>query len=110
MDNTFTPTELIEEVKNLISFSISNLEAEKSNFTIMHRAIIKKYFEAKNVKIDYEKQQVEMQIPVGRKKYTRITFECQNIERFLKACLKEDEKNLYFYQDLLSHYNVIVAA
>ncbi|WP_373057816.1 hypothetical protein [Zunongwangia sp. H14] len=110
MNSTYTPTELIEEVKNLISFSISNLEAEKSNFTIMHRAIIKKYFEAKNVKIDYNKQLVEMQIPVGKKKYTSITFECQDIERFLKACLKQDEKNLYFYQDLLSHYNVIVAA
>ncbi|MDT0685133.1 hypothetical protein [Autumnicola psychrophila] len=110
MENSYTPTELIDEVKNLISFSISNLDAEKSNFTIMHRAIIKKYFEAKNVKIDYEKQMVTMQIPVGRKKYTNITFDCQDLERFLKACLKDDKKNVYFYKELLSHYNLIVAA
>ena len=110
MENSYTPTELIDEVKNLISFSISNLDAERSNFQIMHRAIIKKYFEAKNVKIDYEKQTVSMQIPVGRKKYTNITFECQDLERFLKACLKGDEKHTYFYKDLLSHYNLIVAA
>ncbi|MDT0650477.1 hypothetical protein [Autumnicola edwardsiae] len=110
MENSYTPTELINEVKNLISYSISNLNAEKSNFTIMHRAIIKKYFEAKNVEIDYEKQMVSMQIPVGRRKYTNITFECQDMERFLKACLKEDDKHTYFYKDLLSHYDLIVAA
>ncbi|MDT0689272.1 hypothetical protein RM549_05715 [Salegentibacter sp. F188] len=110
MENSYTTTELIDEVKNLISFSISNLETERSNFTLMHRAIIKKYFEAKNVNIDYDKQLVTMQIPVGRKKYTNITFECQDIERFLKACLKKDEKHTYFYKDLLSHYNLIVAA
>ncbi|TBW30135.1 hypothetical protein [Gramella sp. KN1008] len=109
MSTIITP-EIIDEVKNLISYSIINRNLEKSNFQTMHRAIIKKYFEAKHVNIDYEKQTIDMQLPVGNKRYTSITFECQDLERFLKSCLKKDEKSLFFYQSLLTHYNVISAA
>lgn len=107
---TITTPELIDEVKNLISYSITNRHLENSNFQTMHRAIIKKYFEAKHVNIDYEMQTIDMQLPVGNKRYTSITFECQDLERFLKSCLKKDEKSLFFYQSLLNHYNVISAA
>ena len=108
--NTITTPELIDEIKNLISYSITNRQLENSNFQTMHRAIIKKYFEAKHVNIDYENQTIDMQLPVGNKKYTSITFECQDLERFLKSCLKKDEESLFFYQNLLTHYNVITAA
>ena len=108
--NTITTPELIDEIKNLISYSITNRHLENSNFQTMHRAIIKKYFEAKHVNINYENQTIDMQLPVGDKKYTSITFECQDLERFLKSCLKKDEKSLFFYQSLLNHYNVISAA
>lgn len=109
--NTITPpSHIIDEVKNLITYSISNPDIEMTNFNTMHRAIIKKYFEAKNVKINYTEHTVEMQIPVGKRQYTRITFECQNLQRFLKACIRKDEKSLEFYQSLLTHYNVTHAA
>jgi hypothetical protein len=76
----------------------------------MHRAIIKKYFDAKNVKINYKEQTVDLKIPVGKRKYTGITFECQDLERFLKSCLKKDEKSMDFYQEILNHYNIYHAA
>lgn len=72
---------------------------------MMHRTILKKYFEARNVKINYEEQTIDLDLPVGKKKYTSITFECQELERFLKSCLKKDEKSLYFYQSLLTEYS-----
>ena len=105
-----TTPEIIDEVKNLITYSITQKETDKSNFQMMHRAIIKKYFEAKHVNIDYVQQTIDLKLPVGQKKYTNITFECQDIERFLKSCLKKDEKSMFFYQNLLNHYNVISAA
>lgn len=108
--NTITTPEIIDEVRNLISYSISHREMENSNFQTMHRAIIKKYFEAKHVNIDYDRQTIDMKLPVGQKKYTSITFECQDLERFLKSCLKKDEKSVFFYQNILSHYNIISAA
>ncbi|MDX1543431.1 MAG: hypothetical protein R3214_05725 [Christiangramia sp.] len=109
MNRIATP-EIIDEIKNLISYSINNRTLENSNFQTMHRAIIKKYFEAKHVNIDYKNQTIDMQLPVGGRRYTSITFECQDIERFLKSCLKKDEKSLFFYHSLLTHYNVISAA
>ncbi len=105
-----TSPEIIDEVKNLISYSIINENKEKTDFQMMHRAIVKKYFDAKHVTIDYEAETIDLKLPVGKKKYTSITFECQNIERFLKSCLKKDEKSIFFYQTLLVHYNVISAA
>ena len=108
--NNFTTPELLDEVKNLISYSISNKNLETSNFQLMHRAIVKKYFEAKNVKINYAEQTIELQLPVGQKKYTNITIECMDLERFLQSCLKKDEKSIFFYETILSHYNITSAA
>lgn len=39
--NNITPGNLIDEVKNLISYSITNKEADQQNFENLHRAIIK---------------------------------------------------------------------
>lgn len=108
--NTTTPPEILDEVKNLITYSINNRELENSNYQLMHRAIIKKYFEGKNISIDYVAQSVTMQIPVGKRRYTKITFECQDLERFLKSCIKKDDKSMVFYENLLSHYNITSAA
>lgn len=105
-----TTPEIVEEFKNLISYSVHNREVENSNFHTMHRAVIKKYFEAKHVSIDYAKQTIDLQLPVGNKKYTSITFECQDLERFLKSCVRKDEKSIFFYQSILNHYNIISAA
>ncbi|SDR77773.1 hypothetical protein [Christiangramia echinicola] len=108
--NRITTPEIIDEVKNLITYSISNKEIDNANFQMMHRAIVKKYFEAKHVNINYKDQSIDLKLPVGQKKYTSITFECQNLERFLKSCLKKDDKSIFFYQEILNHYNVISAA
>ncbi|MBE7640756.1 MULTISPECIES: hypothetical protein [Salegentibacter] len=105
------PDTTLDDFKSLISHSIFHLKSEKnSNYTILHRAIIKKYFDAKNVQINYKKHTVDLQIPVGKRKYTGITFECQDLERFLKSCLKKDKKSILFYQEALSHYNIYRAA
>ncbi|MCB7482364.1 hypothetical protein [Christiangramia sediminis] len=108
--NRFTTPEILDEVKNLISYSIINKAEENSNFQTMHRAIVKKYFDAKHVNINYQDETIDLQLPVGQKKYTNITFECQDLERFLRSCLKKDEKSLFFYQNILNHYNITTAA
>ncbi len=108
--NRITSPEIIDEVKNLISYSIINRNQEKSDFQKLHRSIVSQYFEARKVNIDYEQHTIDMQLPVGQDKYTQITFECQDLERFLKSCLKKDEKSLFYYQSLLNNYNVISAA
>ena len=111
MEFNTNPNATLDEFKSLISHSIFHLNSEEdSNYTILHRAIIKKYFDAKNVRINYKEHTVDLQIPVGKRKYTGITFECQDLERFLKSCLKKDEKSMGFYQEALNHYSIFHAA
>ena len=105
-----TPHAIIVEIKNLISYSITNPEVEKPKFEGMHRSIIKKYFDAKDIKIDYKAQTIDLQLPMFNNKYTQITFECLDLINFLQSCVKSDEESLNLYQDLLKHYDVMSAA
>ncbi len=108
--NSFTPDTILEELKNLISYSISNKEADSQKFENLHRAVIKKYFEAKDIKINYLAQTIDLKLPISTNNYTGITFECLDLNNFLQSCLKKDEQSLFFYQNLLTNYNVTVAA
>jgi hypothetical protein len=98
-----TQSAIIDEVKNLISYSISNPEVENAKFEDLHKSIIKKYFEARDIKID-------LKLPMSNSKYTNITFECLELSGFLQSCIRSDEESLYFYQNLLAHYDIMSAA
>ena len=108
--STTTPTAIIDEVKNLISFSITNPEVENAKFEDLHISIIKKYFDARDIKIDYKAQTIDLKLPMSNSKYTNITFECLDLSGFLKSCIKSDEASLSFYQNLLAHYDIMSAA
>ena len=108
--NNFTPEIILDEVKNLISYSISNKEEDTEKFESLHRAVIKKYFEAKDIQINYLAQTIDLKLPISNNNYTAITFECLDLNNFLQSCLKKDEQSLFFYQSLLIHYNVVIAA
>ena len=106
----FTLDVILEDVKNLISYSITNQDVDNSKFESLHKAILKRYFDAKNVKINYIDQTVDLNLPISKGKSTPITFECLDLNSFLQSCLKSDENSLYFYQNLLTHYNIVSAA
>jgi hypothetical protein len=101
---------ILEDVKNLISFSIANQDLDNTKFESFHKAIIKRYFDAKNIKINYQEQTIDLNLPVSKDKFTPITFECLDLKSFIQSCLKRDEESLYFYQNLLTHYNVYSVA
>jgi len=107
---TSTTTVIIDEVKNLIAFSIANPEFEKAKFEDLHKSIIKKYFDARDIKIDYKALTIDLKLPMSNNKYTHITFECLDLIGFLQSCLRSDEGSLYFYQDMLAHYDIMSAA
>lgn len=108
--SNFTPTTIIDEVKNLISYSIKNPEIENAKFEGIHKSIIKKYFDAKDIFINYKAQTIDLKLPISNSKYTAITFECLDLSGFLQSCIKSDEESLYFYQELLTHYDIMSAA
>lgn len=99
--NNFTPDQTIEELKNLISYSITNADEDRVKFEELHKNILGKYFDAKNIKIDYTAQTIDLELPMSNNEFTGITFECLDLCGFLKSCLKTDENSLQFYQNLI---------
>lgn len=104
------PTAIIDEVKNLISYSITNPEVENTKFEDLHRSIIKRYFDARDIKIDYKAQTINLKLPISNTKCTQITFECLDLSGFLQSCIRSDKGSLYFYRNLLAHYDIMSAA
>lgn len=107
---TIAPENIIDEVKNLISYSMSNPEEDKSGFENLHKSIVEIYFNARKISIDYTAQTIDLQLPTSNKDYTGITFECIDLCGFLKSCIKCDEKSLSFYNELLAQHNIVIAA
>lgn len=104
--NTTQPSVLLEEVKNLVSYSCNGAKESGSPFTSLHKGLVKLYFEARNVEIDYQNAIVNVEIPVGENHYTQVSFECQDLERFLRSCVRADKKSLLYYQNVISYYSI----
>ena len=103
--NSSQPSVILEEVKNLVSHSCSGNAESGSAFTSFHKGLVKLYFEARNVEIDYQLQNVKVEILVGANQYTTVSFECQDLERFLRSCVRADKRSLLYYQNVLSYYS-----
>ena len=58
----FTPDLIIEEVKNLISYSIINKDVDEQKFESLHSAVLKKYFDARDIKINYQDQTIDLNL------------------------------------------------
>lgn len=102
---TLQPTEIIENFKNFIHSSCTDSIEKNPIYNSLHKGIIKMYFQAKNVEIDYENKIIKAEIPVSDKEFTSVSFECLDLERFLTSCLKKDKRSLSFYQSALNYYS-----
>ena len=102
---TFQPQEIIEEFKNFIHISCSDCSTADEQYGSLHKGIIKMYFGARRVEIDYANSVVKAEIPISDHEYTTISFECQELDRFLSSCIKKDKRSLNFYQNSMTYYS-----
>lgn len=102
---TFQPSEIIEEFKNFIHISCSDCNTADKQYGSLHKGIIKMYFGARKVEIDYTNSIVKAEIPISDHEYTTVSFECQDLDRFLSSCIKKDKRSLNFYQSSLNYYS-----
>jgi hypothetical protein len=102
---SFQPSQIIEEFKNFIHSSCTSSETGMEKFSSLHKGIIKMYFGARRVEIDYKLQTIKAEIPISDHQYTTVNFECQDLDRFLSSCIKKDKRSLNFYQSSLNYYN-----
>lgn len=107
---------ILMELENLISLSCKNA-AKSRKFEQLHIAILKKYYNATDVSIDYHRHRIKMDIVMDDKVYnprkantflptlyTNLLF--NNLKKFLGSCIEIDDKSIGFYAQLINTFTV----
>ncbi|WP_282159870.1 hypothetical protein [Ulvibacterium marinum] len=111
MENSSLKGMILTEVENLISRSCANQKVT-DKFEKLHIALLKKYYNAADVSIDYHRKRVKMDIIMDDTSYdpkkvnlylptlhANLLF--KNLKDFLRSCVDKDSKSLGFYAGLL---------
>ena len=107
---TIQPSAILEEVKNLVSNSCNAGLGVNSSYVSLHKGIIKMYFEARKVEIDYDNKKIKAEIPISDREFICVSFECMDMAQFLNSCIKTDKRSLTFYQNVLTYYKMLQVA
>lgn len=114
MENSRLGTRILMETERLILNSCSKSVFSKKS-TELHSAILKKYYNAADVNIDYERHRVNMDVVLCDNEYDPkkvnlviatlpVNLSFKDIYFLLKSCLEKDVKSLAFYARLLRDY------
>ncbi len=111
MENSKIRSKITMEIEKLISKSCTSQQTT-DKFKTLHVALLKKYYNAADVSIDYHRKRVKMDIVIDDSKYdprkvntyiptlhANLLF--KNLKDFLKSCIEKDAKSLGFYVGLL---------
>ena len=114
MDKSRLRGRILMDIESLISQSCakSNLSKRFQNF---HKLILKKYYNAADVSIDYHRKRVKMDLVTDDSAYDPSSinlnlptipanFFFSDLCDFLKSCLEDDQKSLAFYTGLLRSF------
>ncbi|APQ17618.1 hypothetical protein [Maribacter hydrothermalis] len=105
---------VLVELEKLISLSCTNFNSSKK-YEQLHIALLKKYYNATNVTIDYHRHRIKMEVIQDDSLYdpktvntylptfyTNLLF--NNLYKFLTSCIEKDNKSIGFYSKLLSSF------
>ena len=105
---------VLVELEKLISKSCRNPTGSKK-YEQLHIALLKKYYNATNVYIDYHRHRIQMEVIQDEsvydpKKvntylptiYTNLLF--KSLQKFLSSCVDEDTKSIGFYAQLINAF------
>ncbi|WP_419213496.1 hypothetical protein ACNR9Q_04900 [Maribacter sp. X9] len=106
---------VLAELKKLITQSCKNPK-DSQKYQELHIALLKKYYNATNVSIDYHRHRVQMDVIQDEsiydpKKvntylptiYTNLLF--KSLCAFLTTCVEKDHKSIGFYAQLLNSFD-----
>jgi hypothetical protein len=105
---------VLVELEKLISLSCKNPNGSRK-YEQLHVALLKKYYNATNVTIDYHRHRIKMEViqddslydpktintylPII---YTNLLF--NSLCKFLNSCVEKDNKSIGFYSHLLNSF------
>lgn len=105
---------VLVELEKLISQSCKN-PADSKKYQQLHIALVKKYYKATSVSIDYHRHRIQMEViqdesDYDPKKvntylptiYTNLLF--YNLNKFLISCVEKDVISIGFYAQLLNSF------
>lgn len=114
MEKSRLKGKILLELDKLISLSCKSPTSLKK-YEELHIALLKKYYNAANVSIDYHRHRVKMDIVTDDSMYhpnkvnthlpilyTNLLFD--NLKSFLSSCIDKDEKSIGFYSQLLTSF------
>lgn len=115
MDNSILKTRILTEVEKIISGSSAKGKMTRK-IQDFHEAIIKKHYNAADVKIDYHRRRIKMDIVMDDEAYNpkkpninlktlHMNLIFENIHAFLKSCIEKDTKSLAFYAKLIQGFS-----
>lgn len=102
------------ETEKLISQSCGSSTVDKKSADL-HKLLLKKYYNAAEVHIDYDRHRINMDVIISEEDYDPKTVNValatvpvnmffKNLCDFLKSCLEKDVKSLAFYARILLQY------
>ena len=111
MKNSRLSTRILMETERLILNSCTKTKRSRE----LHKVILKKYYNAADVTIDYTRHRVAMDIVIDNNAFNPskvntiiatvpMNLSFKNICNLLRSCLEEDIKSLAFYARLLKDY------
>ncbi len=114
MENSTVKKKITAEIESLISKSCTN-QKSTDQFKSLHEAILKKYYNAADITIDYHRKRVEMDIVIDDTYYNpkkvntylptlHANLIFKNLKDFLKSCIEKDAKSIGFYASLLRSF------
>lgn len=111
MERSRMESKLLQELENAISESCKSTRTTQKQEEL-HKALLKKYYNATDVAIDYHRHRIQMNIVMDDGLYspkkvntnlplmpTNLIYD--NLKSFLKSCIDTDKKHLGFYAQLL---------
>lgn len=114
MEKSRLKGKIVLELDKLISLSCKSPSSLKQ-YEQLHVALLKKYYNAADVHIDYHRHRVQMDIVTDDSfykpnkvnthlpiLYTNLLFD--NLRSFLTSCIDRDEKSIGFYSQLLTRF------
>lgn len=107
-------TRILMETEKLIIKSC-NSGSNDEKWSELHELILKKHYNAADVKIDYHRNRINMDVIISEEDYDPKTVNIalatvpvniffKNLSDFLKSCLETNIKSLAFYSRILMKY------
>ena len=114
METSRLTTRILTETEKLISQSCEKNPMDKKS-TDLHKLLLKKYYNAAEVNIDYERHRIKMDVIISEEDYDPSTVNLalatipvnlffKNLGDLLRSCLERDVKSLAFYARIVLQY------